>query len=100
MINMTKFAKKLVDMKNTAKQAKEQTGAPVSSSREKYPYGLSISLEKEQIKKLGIKMDGLKVGKKGKLTAEYEITSISERQTQGGDDSQSMQLQITKMAVE
>ena len=70
----------------------------VGVDREEYPWGLQISLEKAELKKLGIDPQGFKIGAKMIIDAEATITNISLRESTDGD-SKSMSLQIKKMDV-
>jgi len=91
----------LVDMKRSKSEMKG-TDAPEAvsgSSKEKYPWGLSINLEKESLSKLGIDIKKMKLGATMTLSAQVEVSSISENQNIGSPDNKSMSLQITKMAV-
>jgi len=102
MKSLEKFMPQMIDMKLAKEKAKKmETGcdAPSAGKGPRYPYGLELRLEKDQIKKLGISTKGRKVGEKGTIVAEYEISSISERQNQSGEDSQDMSLQITKLKI-
>ena len=99
--SLKKFLPQMIDMKLAKEKAKKMaTGCEPSVGKgPRYPYGLELNLEKDQLKKLGLSTKGRKVGEKGTIVAEYEISSISERQQQSGEDSQNMSLQITKLKI-
>ena len=100
--SLKKFLPQMIDMKLAKEKAKKMATAaemPSESKGPRYPYGLELRLEKDQLKKLGISTKGRKVGEKGTIVAAYEISSISERQNQSGEDSQDMALQITKLKI-
>ena len=61
-----------------------------------YPYGLTLSLNRETLDKLGIK--GLPaVGAVMKIVAKAVVTSVSQRQEADGEDYHCIELQITDM---
>lgn len=66
-----------------------------------YPYGLTISLEEEEIKKLGI--DGVPdAGSKKMLSAVVEVSNVSVRDSndkKNGGKRRSISLQITDMEL-
>jgi hypothetical protein len=61
-----------------------------------YPYGLTLRLDKEQIKKLGLSYD---VGDECQIVAIAKVTSKSKHEHKDGDGSESIELQLTKMGV-
>lgn len=64
-----------------------------------YPYGLEVSLEHEQLNKLG--MDKLpKVGDKLHLHAHAHVTHVSEHSEEGGKKRRSVRLQLRKMHIQ
>lgn len=105
---MAHFAK-MIDMAKTPEQVnKEVTSmaspAPMSTQAiadnvPKYPYGLCITLESEQLEKLGIDGD-CEVGDMIHLCAMAKVTSINSREKEGGDNELRIELQITHLASE
>ena len=77
---------KLIDMKRKIKEM-EQPVEIKSSSKESYPYGLRVSLEKEELKKLGIKLTDYNVGDKVDLLSNATITSISSNESEGHESN-------------
>lgn len=63
----------------------------------RYPYGLKINLEKEQLKQLGI-TDLPEVGSVVTLAAKCEVSSTSSFKTDNGE-RKDMSLQITEMSL-
>jgi GGDEF domain-containing protein len=91
----------LVDMKLPEK-SKEETKdccAPCCGDQEKYPWGLQLRFEKEQVEKLP-SLKEYKVGEKVKIIAEAIITEISIRETVKDDENYRVELQIEKIACE
>lgn len=84
---------KMVNLKRTEKREPEM---PVGAESE-YPYGLSICLDSDTLKKLGIK-DLPAVGTKMTIECKVEVCSTSEYASKMGVD-QSLSLQITDMGV-
>lgn len=90
----------LKDMAYTKAEAKEEAteGSPAAAASDlpKYPYCLSIYLNDEVLKKLG--MDSIPaVGAELMLMAKVQVTGTSSRQNLGGEPEQCVDLQITEM---
>lgn len=64
-----------------------------------YPYGLEITLDTEALEKLGLKKALPEVGATMTLTASVDVTRVSESESQGGEATCSVSLQITEMAL-
>jgi hypothetical protein len=91
----------MINMKMSKAEAKEESGmcSPSGDSDlPAYPYGLSIYLCDETMKKLGIS-EPPDVGQRFLLTAVVEVTSSGVRKTQDGVDSNA-DLQITDMDLQ
>jgi hypothetical protein len=84
-------------MKMTKKDHKaNEAPTAIGESDEKYPYGLTISLENESIAKLG--MSPLpKVGESFQLDAKVMVKSVRESERINGKPEKSVELQITHM---
>lgn len=88
----------MVSMKMSPEEASEQYGSSISSDAPEYPYGLCLNLDEEGIAKLG--MPALpQVDQTMIITARVKVTSVSSRDTSGGDKEQSVSLQITDMEI-
>lgn len=91
----------LVPMKRTAAENKareKNMNKPLAGGSEDYPYGLTITLGKDELDKLGVKaLPG--VGDTYELTATVKVTSVSKRASTT-DESMHLELQITHMALE
>lgn len=81
---------KFVDMAMTPQETLEDYGAvsspPDVSKLPKYPYGLCISLCKDEIDKLGLDVADLEIGDFLHLHSMARVTSFSIRETEGGSD--------------
>lgn len=93
------------DMALTAEEAKAQYGdaccAPESDkdTGPKYPWGLGLWLDEAAMKKLG--MEGLpQVGTDMMLVAKVRVTGVSSREREGGEKSETTDLQITAMELQ
>jgi major coat protein len=86
-------------MKLTKAEAKTMLGCmPEEGSGPAYPYGLTLYLNEDSLKKLGIA--GLPdVGVKLNLAAMCTVTGTSSRQEQDGSAHQCVDLQITDMEL-
>ena len=105
---MAHFAK-MIDMAKTPEQINkdlddrlpmsERSKASIVDDLPKYPYGLCITIETEQLEKLGID-DDCEVGDMIHLCAMAKVTSISKREKEGGEGDVRIELQITHLASE
>lgn len=89
----------MIDMTLSPEDAKKMqpTCAPDAGDLPKYPYGLSIYLCDESMKKLGIS-EAPDAGQKFVLTAVVEVTQSGVRKTQEGVEANA-DLQITAMEL-
>lgn len=89
----------LVSMKQDPKEAAENYGscAPIPGEMPLYPYGLSICLNDESLKKLGMSLPA--VGSKFMLTAMVEVSSARADKVQDGDAEIGADFQITDMQL-
>jgi hypothetical protein len=87
----------LKDMAYTKAEAKEEQAESVGmGDPPKYPWCLTLYLNDEVLKKLG--MDSMPaVGAELMLVAKVQVTGTSSRQNLGGDPEQCVDLQITEM---
>jgi len=76
-------------------------GAPCSceSDKPRYPWGLQLSLENEQLQAMGISAMP-KVGETMTLQATVKITRCSEEEREGAEANRSISLQITDLGLE
>lgn len=83
-------------------EAKKEYGAEsMDNDLPRYPYGLSIYLDDDTLKKLGI-TDLPKVGTQMPATIMVTVTGTSQRATQGGEGEKTctcVDLQITDMDI-
>jgi len=94
------MAAKLVSMKMSAKEQKAQAepGLAAKEDRPRYPWGLTVRLDTEALKKLGI--DELPApGEKYLLIAKVDVVSVSSNASEGGSNK-NMELQITDLCLE
>jgi hypothetical protein len=87
----------------TKEEAKSEYGVePDDDSLPKYPYGLTLYLDDDTLKKLGI-TDLPKVGTSMPATVTVMVTGTSQRATQSSKDGEQMRtcvdLQITDMDI-
>lgn len=85
----------MINMKQEAER--EEMPGEVEYDEPMYPYGLCLSLEQDQMEKLGITALP-SVGTEMTITAKVFVKGTSAYETQGGKDM-SMQLQITDMEI-
>lgn len=94
---------KFIDMAMSPEEAAEKNAVPQSVSQmNRYPYGLSLSLGDDELKKLGFDdsdMEECEVGCYLHLHALAKVTSYSQNDTEGGT-TRRLELQITHLEVE
>ncbi|MDA8178295.1 MAG: hypothetical protein M0T69_01970 [Deltaproteobacteria bacterium] len=88
---------KMMNMKHSKKESKEMATHAEMDAPE-YPYGLCLSLEKEEIAKLGLGTP--KAGTRLMLHAMVDVKSVTVSDQADGKGYKSMSLQITDMALE
>jgi hypothetical protein len=91
----------LVDMKRPKKSKEEAkvTEGPVGVE-ERYPWGLRLTLEKEELAKLGLKPADLAIGSKCAIQCEGEVVGLRESASKEPEREQkSVEIQIVKMAI-
>lgn len=92
---------KLANMKLPKREAEKTAGVEVaknlSSPREEYPWGLRLTFEIDQIKKLGLDCS---VDDLVKISAIGKVTSVRKEEMAGDDkDRHTVEIQITDIAV-
>lgn len=96
----------MTNLAMTPEEAKKEYGdccvSPDADSLPKYPYGLTVYLDDDTLKKLGI-TDLPKVGTALPATITFMVTGTSQRATQSGKEGETMRtcvdLQITDMDI-
>lgn len=86
----------LINMKS--KPEREEMPGEIERDEPRYPYGLCISLGKDELEKLGITALP-KVGGEMMIHAKAMIKSTSAYETQGEGTDMRVELQITDMAI-
>lgn len=90
---------KLRDMIRKKKSASDITQvAETPYDEEKYPYGLRINLEEDEIDKLGIDLKNFNIDDKVKIVGVAYVESLRQNKTRHGENK-SLGLQITKMEL-
>ena len=85
----------MISMKQEAER--EEMPGEIEKDEPRYPYGLCISLEKEDMDKLGLS-NLPKVGTEVSFMAKAVVKGTSAYETQGGSDMR-VELQITDMEM-
>lgn len=86
----------MINMKQAVKR--EEMPGEIEADEPRYPYGLCISLGKEELEKLGITALP-KVGGEMMITAKAVVKSTSAYDTQGQGQDMRVELQITDMDI-
>lgn len=89
----------MVSMKRSKADIKKDSVMTSPMDSERYPYGLRLSLQKDELAKLGIKrLPG--VGDTFEIEAMVKVVSVSAGASEGSQDRMSVDLQITDMCCE
>lgn len=90
----------LVDLKRTKKEKHgEKEPAQIHGPEEDYPYGTRISLQHEELQKLGMSDSLPKVGSVHRLHGLAHVIGVSEDHNEGGKKRRRVELHIRKMAL-
>lgn len=91
---------KMIDLKMTEKQAKKNYGlaSPSKADMPKYPYGTSLSFNKEQIEKIDA-LQGAKVGDMLHVNGMGKVVSVSQRDHGRGSGHRDVEIQIQKIEI-
>lgn len=63
----------------------------------KYPWGMTVNLNSDSLKKLKKTVGDFRVGDIKTIVAQVKVTSVSKSESETGNDHQEVGLQITKM---
>lgn len=88
----------MVNMKISPEQAQKDYAPTSVADAPEYPWGLSINLDEQSIKKLGLPALP-QVGQTMMITARVNVNSVSSNDTQQDGVQRSMSLQITDMEI-
>ena len=93
------YSVSMADMAKTPEEVKEDSEpmAPVSVNR--YPYGLCLSLDQDDLEKLSMPLDA-EVGDMIHVMAFARVTSVSKQELADGKCNCRVELQITHLALE
>ena len=73
-----------------------------SVDRDRYPWGLSLTMNKDVLEKLGVKATGFEPGKAFKLVAKAEVESVNINKSREGRHygGTVVEMQITELGLE
>lgn len=93
-------AKKLVSMKRTAEDKRQDMGEPcgIEATAPDYPWGLCIHLDADELDKLGMKQLPA-IGTEIPVMVKVKVTRVSQSAVEGSDEQRSVDLQITDMGI-
>ena len=92
---------KLVDIKlpKKAKEEMEKMTAPVAMERDRWPYGLRLTFESEQVDKIPY-LEKVKIGQKLNVEGIGEVTSIRMNEEKEGKKRYSVEVQLHEVGCE
>lgn len=91
----------LVDLKLSKKSTKDApTSVGGGPERDQYPYGLRITLDEEQLAKMGDLFDEMDADGEVTITAKGCVTSKRSDQMQGGKKNRGLSIQIKQIQIE
>jgi hypothetical protein len=95
----------MIDMKNPPPKKEEKEkglAVPTMPYGEEYPYGLRITLQTEQLEKLGLTAQSFNLGETGNLSAQYKVIETRENASvERGKKRKNMtvELQVIKLDI-
>jgi hypothetical protein len=89
---------KLVDMKRPKRKV-VRNGPELATMEDKYPFGLTVRLEKDQMAKLP-SIKNVKAGEVVSLISEAKVISTRIEDNMRGGENHTVELQLQKIAVE
>lgn len=93
----------MTDMKRPKpkKSDMEAKAMPAMAEGDRYPWGLQIRLEKDDLEKLGVSAADFKIGQTVAIQASAKVTSINSRESTGSEKRyQEVGIQIEKLDLE
>ena len=84
-------------MKRKAKGNKVPMEVPMEA-KESYPYGLRVSLEKEELTKLGVKLSDFTIGDTVSLFSNATVISMRSSESEGYDSS-NLEFELRKISL-
>ena len=95
------YSVKMTDMAKTPDEVKEDMDGPMAApvSVNRYPYGLCLSLDQDDLAKLDMPLDA-EVGDMIHVMAFARVTSVSKQELADGKCNCRVELQITHLALE
>lgn len=91
----------LVSMKLSKRDAAAmKEPSTLATDGPEYPWGLSLSLDNDSLKKLGLSADDFSTGTQMGIIAKVEVKRVSSEDVDGDEPRESVTLQITALCVE
>ena len=90
----------LTDMKRPKpkKSEMDKMAQPALAEGDRYPWGLQIRLEKDDLEKLGVSAADFRIGQTVAIQAQAKVTSINSRESTGNEKPyQEVGIQIEKL---
>jgi hypothetical protein len=90
------------DMSLPKRKSEEVIAEPSPEKYEgpRYPWGLCMSLSQDEIKKLGIDFESIDVGSAVQIAGVANVTSKSSNESDKGEPTQRIELQVTHLSVD
>lgn len=90
----------MIDMKVAKKDAEKETVEVVEHEEPKYPWGLQLNMNNDELEKLGLMDSKIEVGDEMRIEAVCKVMSVSEDETLNEGVRKNIRYQIIKMEVE
>ena len=100
MFSLKEGTMKITDMQMSDQERKEAAQGPVEAHEEaKYPYGLKLHLEEDELGKLGMK-ELPKTGTRFVVHGIAKVSGAHEQEQDGGGKKRHLELQVTHMGAD
>ena len=88
----------LINMKKPKEKVKETSEAPISSDEERYPWGLRLNLDDDELKKITSLKD-IEAGATVSIEGIGKVVSVTVNDTEKEGKNRSVSIQIQQIAI-
>ncbi len=90
----------MIDMKVSKKDAEKETPEAIEQTEPKYPWGLQLNMDNDELKKLDLMDEKVEVGDEMTIRAVCKVLSVSEDESLNMGTRKNIRYQITEMEIE
>jgi hypothetical protein len=90
----------MINMQVDEKDAKKETIEAIENEEPKYPWGLQLNMNNDELEKLGLMDEKIKVGDEIRIEAVCKVIGVNEDETLNEGIRKNVRYQITEMEIE